>query len=276
MQIRMQDGEGLTAEQIKEFLKGNEGVSFAGQSQKEVYGWVQGVLVAQEFTQQDKKRRGAIRAYVEKVTGLGSAQVTRLVRRFKETGIVEASGYHRRRFPRKYTDRDIALLAEVDRAHERLSGPATRHILEREHARSGQAEYARLAQISIGHLYNLRASAAYRKRAVSEISAATAEISQTLALPAPLRIGAGVNTGPAILGPTDYTALGDTVNAAFRLETATKGIGLGVALGERTYSELAVAARNAFVRRDVTLKGYDGSSIAWAISFEDLQEMLRR
>jgi hypothetical protein len=74
----MQDGEGLTAEQIKEFLKGNEGVSFAGQSQKEVYGWVQGVLVAQEFTQQDKKRRGAIRAYVEKVTGLGSAQVTRL------------------------------------------------------------------------------------------------------------------------------------------------------------------------------------------------------
>src|ERR1022692_102822 len=164
MQIRMQNGEGLTAEQIKEFLKGNESVSFAGQSQKEVYAWVQRVLVTQEFTQQDKKRRGAIRAYVEKVTGLGSAQVTRLVRRFKETGIVEASGYHRRRFPRKYTDRDIALLAEVDRAHERLSGPATRHILEREHARSGQAEYARLAQISIGHLYNLRASAAYRKR----------------------------------------------------------------------------------------------------------------
>jgi transposase InsO family protein len=160
----MQNGEGLTAEQIKEFLKGNESVSFAGQSQKEVYAWVQRVLVTQEFTQQDKKQRGAIRAYVEKVTGLGSAQVTRLVRRFKETGIVEASAYHRRRFPRKYTDRDIALLAEVDRAHERLSGPATRHILEREHARFGKAEYARLAEISIGHLYNLRASAGYHKR----------------------------------------------------------------------------------------------------------------
>jgi transposase InsO family protein len=171
----MQNGEGLTAGQIKEFLKGSEGVSFAGQSQKEVYAWVQGVLVAQEFTQQDKKRRGAVRAYVEKVTGLGSAQVTRLVRRFKETGNVEASGYHRRRFPRKYTDRDVALLAEVDRAHERLSGPATRHILEREHARFGRAEYARLAQISIGHLYNLRASAGYRKRmAVYESTRPTA------------------------------------------------------------------------------------------------------
>ncbi len=113
-------------------------------------------------------------------------------------------------------------------------------------------------------------------RAVSEINVATAEISQTLALPAPLRIGAGVNTGLAILGGTDYTALGDTVNAAFRLESATKGIGLGVAVGESVYRELAAAARNCFIRRDVELKGYEGSSIAWAISFESLQQLLQR
>ncbi len=113
-------------------------------------------------------------------------------------------------------------------------------------------------------------------RAVSEINVATAEISQTLALPAPLRIGAGVNTGLAILGGTDYTALGDTVNAAFRLESATKGIGLGVAVGESVYRELAVPARNCFVRRDVELKGYEGSSIAWGISFEALQQLLQR
>jgi adenylate cyclase len=111
-------------------------------------------------------------------------------------------------------------------------------------------------------------------RAVTEINAATAEISKTLALPAPLRIGAGVNTGLAILGGTDYTALGDTVNAAFRLESATKGIGLGVAVGESVYNELAVPVRNRFVRREVELKGYEGSSIAWAISFEALQDML--
>jgi adenylate cyclase len=113
-------------------------------------------------------------------------------------------------------------------------------------------------------------------RAASEIDAATAEISHALALPAPLRVGAGVNTGPAILGGTDYTALGDTVNAAFRLESATKGLGLSVALGERTHSELPLSARNCFVRREVELKGYDGASIAWAISFDALREMLRR
>jgi adenylate cyclase len=113
-------------------------------------------------------------------------------------------------------------------------------------------------------------------RAVNEIHAATAEISRTLELGAPLRIGAGVNTGPAILGGAEFTALGDTVNAAFRLESATKGIGLGVAVGERTYLEMTPQTQACFVRREVELKGYDGASVAWAISFDSLQELLRR
>jgi len=112
-------------------------------------------------------------------------------------------------------------------------------------------------------------------RAVNEINMATAEISNTLPLPAPLRIGAGVNTGPAIIGGTEYTALGDTVNAAFRLEKATKGIGLGVALGERTFQELALPISTPFVRREVELKGYEALSAAWAISFADLQNFLQ-
>ena len=112
-------------------------------------------------------------------------------------------------------------------------------------------------------------------RAVSEINAATAEISRSLPLPAPLRIGAGVNTGPAIVGGSEYTALGDTVNAAFRLEAATKQMGLGVALGERTFGELALDQNSPFIRREVELKGYEGTSTAWGISFESLFEFLR-
>jgi hypothetical protein len=138
--MRMQNVEGLTAGQIQEFLEGSEAVSFVDQNQKEVYAWVQSTLVAQEYTRHDKKRRGTIRAFVEKVTGLGSAQVTRLIRMFKETGRVEVRAYRREAFPRQYTDQVIALLAEVGRAHERLSERATRHILEREHVRFGKAE----------------------------------------------------------------------------------------------------------------------------------------
>jgi len=111
-------------------------------------------------------------------------------------------------------------------------------------------------------------------RAVCEIERTTAEVSRSLPLPAPLRIGAGISTGPAILGGTDYTALGDTVNAAFRLEAATKTIGLSVALGEGAFQALAVPEVLPFQRRHVQLKGYEGSSTAWAISFEELQAFL--
>ena len=111
-------------------------------------------------------------------------------------------------------------------------------------------------------------------QAVREINQATAEISQSLKLPMPLRIGAGVNTGPAILGGTDFTALGDTVNAAFRLETATKGIGMGIAVGERVYEELPRIVQVAFERREVALKGFEGVTVCWAITFDRLQAAL--
>ena len=54
MQILMQNAEKLTREQIIEFLKGSEGIEFRGQNRAEVYGWVQGVLVGQEYAVQGK------------------------------------------------------------------------------------------------------------------------------------------------------------------------------------------------------------------------------
>jgi transposase InsO family protein len=161
----MRNAERLSGDQIQEFLKLSRDIEFTGQSRAEVYAWIQRVLVAQEYARQGKKQRGAIRAYVRKVTGLSLPQITRLIRAYRGAGTVQAKPYRRRRFPRQYTERDIALLAVVDRAHERLSGPATRCILKREHVKFGRKEYARLAGISIAHLYNLRRSVGYRKQA---------------------------------------------------------------------------------------------------------------
>jgi adenylate cyclase len=112
-------------------------------------------------------------------------------------------------------------------------------------------------------------------QAISDIHEITSQLHTTLPLPRPLRVGAGINTGTAIVGGSDYTALGDTVNAAFRLETATKAIGMGIALGERTFTELHVAPGVPFVQRQVELKGYDKPSTAWATSFEQLQQFLK-
>ena len=111
-------------------------------------------------------------------------------------------------------------------------------------------------------------------QAVSEIDEITGGLHRSLPLPGPLRIGAGINTGTAIVGGADFTALGDTVNAAFRLEAATKQLGLGVALGERTFEELRLPKATPFLRRVVELKGYDAPSTAWAVSFELLSQFL--
>jgi adenylate cyclase len=111
-------------------------------------------------------------------------------------------------------------------------------------------------------------------RAAAEIDAASAEISRALALERPIRIGAGVNTGSAILGGADYTALGDAVNAAFRLEAATKTMGVGLLIGDPAFRELKLKDSSAFERREVQLKGYDTVSTAWSISFEDLRQFL--
>ena len=161
----MQNAEALTPEQIGKFLQSSESINFTGQDRAELYGWVRRVLVGQEYAVQGKKRRGAIRAYLSKVTGRSLAQMTRLIRQYRREGVVRAAPYRRRSFPVKYGRREVALLAEVDRAHDWLSGPATVRILKREHEQFGKAEFARLAEISVAHLYHLRRGAGYRKRA---------------------------------------------------------------------------------------------------------------
>jgi transposase InsO family protein len=101
------------------------------------------------------------------MTGLSRAQVARLIRKYRQTGRVQAAAYQRTKFARRYTTADVDLLAYVDQAHGNLSGPATRRILEREYGEYHQAAYQRLAAISVAHLYRLRNSAAYRQRNTS-------------------------------------------------------------------------------------------------------------
>jgi len=161
----MGNAESLSREQIREFLKSSEPIEFAGCGREEKYAWVERVLRAQNYGELGKRERGIVRAYVRKVTGMSAAQTTRLIRVFLDHGVVRAAPYQRHRFRKRYTAEDVALLAEVDRAHERLSGPATRHILQREYKEYGDKRYERLSKISVAHLYNLRASARYRNQA---------------------------------------------------------------------------------------------------------------
>jgi len=77
-------------------------------------------------------------------------------------------------------------------------------------------------------------TAAYHiNRITQELDRTYSEISEQV------RIGVGINTGAASLGiGQDNTALGDAVNVAFRLESATKVLGTDVVISETAYRHL--------------------------------------
>ncbi|MGB0562032.1 MAG: adenylate/guanylate cyclase domain-containing protein [Spirulinaceae cyanobacterium] len=119
-------------------------------------------------------------------------------------------------------------------------------------------------------------------RAVSDLNKMTTDLGNHYPLPFPLRIGAAINTGYAMVGNTgtgdrpDYTAIGNTVNAAFRLESCTKQIQRDIALGESTYHYLngLGSAQQRFAEHEVSLKGYEAATLTYASTFEELDNFL--
>ena len=162
--ISVHQAEKLNLEQMGAFLRASEEIRFVGENRQQIYAWMETVLCQQQYVQQGRKARGLLRRYLEKMTGLSRAQVTRLIARYQASGRVQSAPYRRHRFAQRYTRADIELLAAVDEAHETLSGPATRRILEREYQQYKKPEYQRLATISVAHLYNLRRQQRYRQR----------------------------------------------------------------------------------------------------------------
>lgn len=160
----MQGGEKLSLEQIRALLEASQEVRFTGHSRKDIYDWVGKTLREQDYAGQGREGKGLLRNYVAKMTGQSRAQITRLIGKYVATGEVRPTAYRRHRFPTRYTRIDTARLAAVDEAHDTMSGPATRKILEREFSEYGKSEYERLACISVAHLYRLRKSKTYRTR----------------------------------------------------------------------------------------------------------------
>ncbi len=183
----MHEMENPSLEQIRAFLEASQEVRFHAEGRQDIYAWVDRTLRQQNYSQQGRANKGLLRRYVMKMTALSRAQVTRLIGQFEKTRAVRPPVYRRRRFPRRYTDADVALLVEVDQAHGRLNGPATRQILEREYTVFGQPQYERLATISVAHLYNLRNSAGYRRQ----------RIHYTATRPTPVTIGERRKPDPA-------------------------------------------------------------------------------
>jgi hypothetical protein len=155
--------EGLhTIEQVKQFLTGSEARAFRGVFIEERYQWIETVLMRFTYSRLKRAEKGVIRRYLEKGSGYSRAQVSRLIGAYKRRGQLKEALSTRHRFPKRYTPRDIALLAKTDELHDCLSGPATKKIMEREWDVYGHSDYQTICRISVAHLYNLRQSHLYR------------------------------------------------------------------------------------------------------------------
>src|ERR1035437_168191 len=209
--IRMDESEKLSLESMSRFVAAIEEIRFEAEDREQLYAWVEQVLVGQQYAQLGKAARGLVRRYIEKMTGLSRAQGTRLIARYTASGRVQVTVYRRRRFSERYTRADIELLASVDAADETLSGPATRRILERAHRVFEQPEFARLASISVAHLYNLRHHQRYRERLLNYTKTR------------PTAVSIGERRKPQPQGQPGFLRL-DTVHQGDQPEGGEKGV----------------------------------------------------
>jgi len=168
MVIDMNEGQVRTLEQVRQVVAGTQALEFRRAEDDEGrYAWIESVLRRFDYRQLPRSERGPVLAYVQHLSGYSRAQVTRLVSRWTVgKRLVKEYRAPEHAFARRYTAADVALLAEVDRAMDTLSGPATACVLRRQRDVFGDTRFQRLGSISVGHLYNLRNSAPYRAQRV--------------------------------------------------------------------------------------------------------------
>jgi transposase InsO family protein len=164
MNTYMNDTKLLELNKVREFVKASVVINFIPASQTESYEWIAGTLKRFNYFKLSKKDRGTVRAYLKKRTGYSRAQLNRLIKQYRKKRWIGVKSRNRNCFAKLYKREDISLLAETDECHQTLSGPATKKLFERGYGIFKDSRYARLANISVAHIYNLRKCDIYREK----------------------------------------------------------------------------------------------------------------
>lgn len=189
-----------SVEDLEKFIDGTHKVAFSVLGDKqEKYRWVLSVLVKFEYLSLKRREKNIVRQYLQKVTKYSTAQVTRLIQQYKENGKIVYQPSPSQGFAIKYTQEDVLALVTMDELHGTLNGTTTKKLCERAWHIYHDPAYKRLSQISVAHLYNLRASTGYRRQRI------------TLDKTKPTRTNIGARKKPRPDGRPGYLRL-DTVH----------------------------------------------------------------
>ncbi|HEY4683068.1 MAG TPA: hypothetical protein VIH17_07435 [Candidatus Acidoferrales bacterium] len=164
MVIDMNETRLKTVAQLRAFLEGTLEVKFQPiHNDVECYGFIAAVLGRFAYRRLVRADKGVLMRYLARVTEYSRAQLKRLVsRHLKGEPLAKRYRAPAVGFARKFTAADVKLLAQTDALHNTVSGPATKCLMQRAWAVYGDMRYARLATISVAHLYNLRHQAGYQ------------------------------------------------------------------------------------------------------------------
>jgi adenylate cyclase len=138
-------------------------------------------------------------------------------------------------------------------------------------------------QLALFGLSTTRRTACHQAlKAAAKISANVEELNQFLKhdLREPIRFGIGIHGGEVIVGDIGYrdhivfTALGDAVNVAARLQDMTKGLGCEAVVSDEVCVTAGLASE-ALPRRDVEIRGRSGPmSVSVVTSTATLSSLL--
>lgn len=182
MNIDMDDSRIQSIAQLAQFLNGAPQlvVSLEHAAIEEKYRFIDQTVDRFHYQKLTRKERHMVYRYLRKVTGYKKAQLLRLIKR-AVPGKLTRKEYRRVNPNRIYTGRDVKLLEKTDELHLRLSDRATQEILRREYERFDRKEYQNLANISHGHITNLRHHPIYRNSWVNHTKARLVPIGRTQA-----------------------------------------------------------------------------------------------
>lgn len=161
MKITMNISHINTIDEITGFLKSTASFKVSDfNSKDEVYKWINNILTKLPYRKLKKKEKRKTKEFIIKITGYNPGHVKRLIAKHK-IGQLYWKPWQKT-FAGIYTDSDIYLLHLTDEIHK-LSGQATKKILQREYEVYDKNEYRKIRNISVPHIYNIRKSISYMR-----------------------------------------------------------------------------------------------------------------
>ncbi|MFT7009115.1 MAG: hypothetical protein ACJAXJ_003663 [Colwellia sp.] len=134
-----------TIETLENFIQGNQAVAFTVLGDKsERYQFIQKTLIKFRYIALSKPDKGVVNRYIRKVTGYSRQKISRLIKQYKDVGIIKWRPCRSNGFSKTYDKKDIKLLVEMDTRHEDSCGHAIKKLCERAYTKFAQEEYKRL------------------------------------------------------------------------------------------------------------------------------------